>query len=193
MPIQNLCPLPGRQGGAALITGLLIMIIMTLVGIATMESSIIQTNLASNSQLNAIGFQTTEAALKNVRIPTPNNTNLRNQALGAVLNRNLGFNANIIYPQQNITLDNRSGGTVAVNTTAQVGLCGHLRPDESRGTGQNATQDTLKQTITDYAYTYTATTNVGGQAITQHVQQIRFPQPSLKGLPGINNIALCQI
>ncbi len=196
MPIQSLHSLPGQQRGAALITGLLIMIIMTLIGIATMESSIIQTNLAGNSQLNAIGFQTTEATLRRVRIPIPANAGLRNQTLNAVLiNNNPGFNATIDYPQQNITLDNTStlGGIVAVNTSAQVNFCGELLPNQSSGTGQNATQNALNTTPTEYAYTYTARTNVGGQATTQHVQQIRFPQPSLKGQPGSGNVALCLI
>ncbi len=196
MPIQSLHSLPGQQRGAALITGLLIMVVMTLVGIATMESSIIQTNLAGNGQLNAIGFQTTEATLRRVRIPVPANANLRNLALDAVLiNNNQGFNTAIAYPRQNITLDNTSttGGTVAVNTSARVSLCGELLPDQSRGMGQNATQNALNTTPTEYAYTYTAITDVGGQATTQHVQQIRFPQPSLRGQPGIGNVALCLI
>ncbi|HHH48246.1 MAG TPA: hypothetical protein ENK51_05095 [Gammaproteobacteria bacterium] len=55
--------LPGRQHGAALVAGLLIMIVMTFIGITAMESSITQSSLATNAQLKAIGFQSTEAAL----------------------------------------------------------------------------------------------------------------------------------
>jgi len=189
MPIQNLHPLPGRQRGAALVTGLLIMIIMTLVGIATMESSIIQTNLASNTQLNAIGFQTTESALTRASNDAPR----IGQALTAGFNNNPG--PNIFYPQQNIILDNNSGGTVAVNASTQVNLCGNLLPSQSPGTGQNANQNALNPTPTEYAYTYTAITlvGVGGQAITQHVMQTRIPAPSQQGLPGAGNVGLCQI
>ena len=182
-------PLPGRQRGAALVTGLLIMIIMTLVGIATMESSIIQTNLASNSQLNAIGFQTTESALTRASNDAPR----IGQALTAGFNNNPG--PKIDYPQQNITLDKKSGGTVTVDASAQVNLCGNLLPSQSPGTGQNANQNALNPTPTEYAYTYTAITNVGvgGQAITQHVMQTRIPAPSQQGLPGAGNVGLCQI
>jgi len=169
MPIQNLHPLPGRQRGAALVTGLLIMIIMTLVGIATMESSIIQTNLASNTQLNAIGFQTTESALTRASNDAPR----IGQALTAGFNNNPG--PNIFYPQQNIILDNNSGGTVAVNASTQVNLCGNLLPSQSPGTGQNANQNALNP------------------AITQHVMQTRIPAPSQQGLPGAGNVGLCQI
>lgn len=192
MPTRNPSPLPGRQCGAALVTGLLIMVIMTLVGIATMESSIIQTNLASNSQLNAIGFQTTETTLT----LSGNDAGLINQALNAAFDNTLN-NLPRNYPLPDITLDtgNRnsgSGGTVPLVATAQVTFCGAPLPSQSPGTGQSANQNALQTMPTEYVYTIMAQTNVGGgQANTRHILQTRIPAMTQNSPAG--NVALCQI
>ncbi len=52
------------QRGVALITGLLMLLIMSLIGIAAMENSMVQTSLASNTQLKAMSYQEAEIELK---------------------------------------------------------------------------------------------------------------------------------
>ncbi len=52
------------QQGVALITGLLMLLIMSLIGIATMESSMVQSSLASNTELKVMSYQEAEIELK---------------------------------------------------------------------------------------------------------------------------------
>jgi len=155
--------LPRRQRGAALVTGLLIMIVMTLIGIAAMESSIIQTNLATNSQLNTIGFQTTEATLARAASYTYLSDAMANRTLGSTLPP----------PQQpiQISIDSKSGKTVNVTPNGQVDFCGTLRPDLIEGLSLDADQSVTNNALSRYVFDLTAATNVGGQASTQHTQR----------------------
>lgn len=52
------------QRGVALITGLLMLLIMSLIGIATMENSMVQVSLASNAELKTMSYQEAETVLK---------------------------------------------------------------------------------------------------------------------------------
>jgi len=178
--------LPRRQRGAALVTGLLIMIIMTLIGITAMESSIIQTNLATNTQLDAIGFQTTEATLAQAN----NDGVLLTQAMNSGVGNNPG---ETFYLQQNITLNKQTGGAVLVVPSVLPSLCGSLPGTQIQGQGLNNTQSTTNTTSTRYAFSLIATTDVGGQANTQHTLISSLPVPNQQGLPGGGGIILCPI
>ncbi len=54
----------GNQRGAVLITGLVIMLIMTLLGLAAMQSTTLQEKMAGNLSNRNLAFQASEAALR---------------------------------------------------------------------------------------------------------------------------------
>jgi len=75
MIIQN-------QRGAALIAGLLILVILSILGITTMQSSVLQERMAGNLEQRDVAFQLAEAGLRdaeawlqNPALPVFNNTN----------------------------------------------------------------------------------------------------------------------
>ncbi|WP_231882342.1 PilX N-terminal domain-containing pilus assembly protein, partial [Oleiphilus sp. HI0061] len=52
-----------RQKGAVLVVSLIILLLMTLIGVASMSSSIMQEKMASNAQNNNATFQAAENAV----------------------------------------------------------------------------------------------------------------------------------
>lgn len=165
MPIHHAHP--RRQRGAALVTGLLIMMIMTLIGLAGMQSSIIQTNLATNSQLNTIGYQSAETTLTQVA----NNATLLIQAM----DNGLGSNTTSSLTAYPAKLDGT--GTVTVNPTVQITPCGALPVDQCAGFGQDGDLGSNNTTPTCYGFSLAATIDINGQANTQHSQQAKRPIP----------------
>lgn len=183
MQMTHSNPLPRRQRGAVLITGLLIMTIMTLIGLASMQSSIIQTNLATNSQLNTIGYQSAETALTQVA----NNATLLIQAMDSGLGKQTSsaltaysVSLDTTSPSANATGPSNtanSGGTVTVNPTVQVTPCGALPINQCAGFGQDGDLGSNKTTPTCYAFSLTATIDINGQATTRHSLQAKRPIP----------------
>lgn len=55
---------PFRQRGAALLTVLLLLLIMTLLGIASLRSGLLEERMSGNMLDRGVGFQTAEAALR---------------------------------------------------------------------------------------------------------------------------------
>jgi type IV pilus assembly protein PilX len=58
------CNVPARQRGAVLIVSLLILLIMTMIGVSSLQSSATEEKMASNSRDRNVGFQSAEAALR---------------------------------------------------------------------------------------------------------------------------------
>lgn len=187
MAIRNLQSLPLRQRGAALITGLLIMMVMTLIGIAAMESSVIQGNLATNAQLNTVSFQATEATLARATSFTYLSQAMADEVNGASL-----------AVQEDTSLDKKtrnagSGGKVTVTTTGQVDFCGTLAPELTQGLGLDANQSITNNAYTRYVFDLVVRTDVGNggnvQASTQHTQRSTRLMLSKQG----GGIPLCNI
>lgn len=55
---------PARQGGVALVVALVLLLIISLLGIAAVRSTIMQQKMASNQYDRSVGFQSAEAALR---------------------------------------------------------------------------------------------------------------------------------
>jgi type IV pilus assembly protein PilX len=53
-----------RQRGAVLVVSLLILLIMTMIGVSSLQSSAIEEKMASNSRDRSVGFQSAEVALR---------------------------------------------------------------------------------------------------------------------------------
>ncbi len=53
-----------NQDGAALITGLLVLLVLSILGITTMQSSLLQERMAGNMQQRDIAFEMAEAGLR---------------------------------------------------------------------------------------------------------------------------------
>jgi len=174
--------LPGPQHGAALVTGLLIMIIMTLIGISAMESSITQSNLATNAQLSTIGFQSTEAALTRAS----NDASLLGEALDGGVDASTESPA---YTRFQAVLDTQKSSdgmenkiATPVSTNIQVTPLGKTAVC-SNATEINATTSTTVSKSDCMVFELVATTTVGSgaQVRTQHRQHIDRLMPAQPG------------
>lgn len=58
-------PFPQAQRGAALIVGLVLLLVMTLLGVAAMRTSTLQLVMAGNSQYSQLAFQAAESGIEN--------------------------------------------------------------------------------------------------------------------------------
>lgn len=168
-------PMPPRnQRGAALVTGLLIMMVMTLIGLAAMQSSIIQTNLATNAQLNTISYQTAEAVLTDAA-----SFNYLSKSLKEANGINLPAGTEIVTLdsalETSAAKSGKTGGQVRVATTGQVTFCGTLPPALATGLSLDADQSASNNTYTRYVFDLTATTKIENngnvQAVAQHSQR----------------------
>ena len=55
---------PGRQKGAVLVFGLILLLVLTLIGISTMEGSVFDEKMAGNAKDRNLAFQAAESALR---------------------------------------------------------------------------------------------------------------------------------
>ncbi len=185
---------PRRQRGAALVTGLLIMMVMTLIGLAAMQSSIIQSNLATNAQLNTIGYQTAEAVLTSATSYT---------YLSKSLDKPTGTATSIPTGTQDIALETVTngnnangggggGGKVAVDTSGQVTYCGSLPAVLASGLSLDADQSVNNNTYSRYVFDLTANAEVKKngkvQAHVQHSQRSTRLMLSQQGKMSLCNI-----
>jgi len=190
MAIHPIHAQPRHQRGAALITGLLIMMVMTLIGIAAMESSVIQGNLATNAQLNTVSFQTTEATLARIAGYT-----YLSLAKKADEKNGEGWKGE---SEGSASLDNQirgsgNGGEVKVTTREQVDFCGTLPPQLSQGLSLDANQSITNNALVHYVFDLAVRTDVGNgdtpQASTTHRQRSTRLMLSKQG----GGIPLCNI
>ena len=63
-----------RQSGAVLVMALVMLAVLTLIGVASMESSSLELKIASNSQEHEIAFQTAQAIIAFATSDDPDNT-----------------------------------------------------------------------------------------------------------------------
>ena len=53
-----------RQHGAVLVISLLVLLVLTLIGVSSLDSSIMEEKMASNSQISTTAFQAAESAIR---------------------------------------------------------------------------------------------------------------------------------
>lgn len=63
-PIAKLFSIPGRQAGMALITGLIFMVVLTLIAVAAMRTATLEERMSGNARDRDLAFQAAEAALR---------------------------------------------------------------------------------------------------------------------------------
>lgn len=68
MNIHNLSQTRNSQQGAVLVVSLLILLILTILGVSSMQSSTMEEKMASNSRDRNVGFQSAEAAVRAAEI-----------------------------------------------------------------------------------------------------------------------------
>lgn len=66
---------PHQQRGAALLTVLLLLLIMTLLGLASLRSGLLEERMSGNLYDRSVGFQTAEAALREAEVAIVARTN----------------------------------------------------------------------------------------------------------------------
>ncbi len=62
--IKPLSQPPNKQGGAALIVSLLILLVMTIIGVTAMQTNILEEKMAGNDRDRSLSLQAAEAALR---------------------------------------------------------------------------------------------------------------------------------
>jgi type IV pilus assembly protein PilX len=63
-PIAKLFSIPRRQTGMALITGLIFMVVLTLIAIAAMRTTTLEERMSGNARDRDLAFQSAEVALR---------------------------------------------------------------------------------------------------------------------------------
>lgn len=96
--------LPGRQNGAALIIGLLLLLVLTVFAISGMSSATLELALAGNTQFSENAFQAAESAIEAelaVGQATPDTPRLNNFWFGVGTNAttNVAFDATRLAPE----------------------------------------------------------------------------------------------
>jgi len=56
-------PLPSRQSGAALVVGLVLMLVMTVLGVSGMNTATLELTMAGNAQSQQLAFQAAETGI----------------------------------------------------------------------------------------------------------------------------------
>lgn len=67
---------PGLERGAALLIALILLVVVTLVGLAAIGTTILQNRMAANQYDRQIAFQATEAAMRQAAIAITTNANI---------------------------------------------------------------------------------------------------------------------
>ncbi|KZY30693.1 hypothetical protein A3752_06030 [Oleiphilus sp. HI0081] len=78
---QTLNNIP-RQQGAALVISLIILIVMTLVGVSSMSTSLVQEKMAANAQNTNITFQAAESSVGGLLLDLTNNQDALTDTMG---------------------------------------------------------------------------------------------------------------
>ncbi len=68
MNYRTLKPESKRQSGVALVVGLLLLVVMTLIGITTMRGTILEERMAGNYRDKGLSFQMAETALRDAEL-----------------------------------------------------------------------------------------------------------------------------
>lgn len=136
-----------RQQGAALVVGLIILVVLTLIGVQAMRTNIVQERMAGNMRERNIAFQAAEAALRVGEATGPFATN--NVALADPQNWDgVGNNGNI----ENFDADVAAAPVYQVGPPqyVRVGLTlppefRYIYPVTARGVGGQPTSVVLVQ------------------------------------------------
>jgi len=116
------------QRGAALIVAMILLIVITLVGLAAIGTTILQNKAASNQYDRQVAFQSAEAAMRVATVLVPNQPGLiaRNCQTGGTVCQANPFTDNTLPPGSIHTVDagaasgSTSGGASATTFTASA-------------------------------------------------------------------------
>lgn len=160
-----------NQKGTALITGLVLLTVMSVVSVSTLESSIVQTSLSTNAQHKVIAFQEAETALKKASSPA--------YLLAAMVNADR--KANLSYKNyerheddSDIGRHDRTSDTGKIEVKADIEYCGVLPSGSIKGMSLNADQayNSSKKYVR-YIFNISSTVNLieGRQTKSKHSQR----------------------
>ncbi len=109
MAAKNTLTLPGRQRGAALVIGLILLLILTVLGVSGLGTSAVEVRIADNNKQKEIAFQSAESASRE---------ELTNGAAITLTGAEVpGF---LMRPQSDYTYELDTGGTSNVNVEVTV-------------------------------------------------------------------------
>ncbi|HFE37831.1 MAG TPA: hypothetical protein ENK06_05355 [Gammaproteobacteria bacterium] len=186
------------QQGSALTTGLIMLTAISLVSVSTLESALVQTNLATNAELKAITFQEAETSLKRANnldyiVQSMNETSktieLSYSNDGEMkLEKSLGKDDDEKDDDEKREKDDRSDGDrgdreetktaktrrVKFDSKTRIKFCGVLASQDVRGMSLNANQAANSDnSYVRYVFDITSTVKLteGSQTQSQHSQR----------------------
>lgn len=157
-----------KQSGAALVISLILLVAMTILGIAALNTTRITEKVSSNAQQKAIVFETAESVLNSMSAADDFQDRLR-----ASRTSNLEPDA---VPQTEVTTvlntaldqENTFGTSVDVTATAEIQFCAEKPKD---GTERNADQS--QNGLTGVQYDVRANSQIASsKAAAEHVQRV---------------------
>jgi len=162
-----------KQQGAALAVSLILLVAMTILGVATLNGTRLTEKVSSNAQQKAITFETAESALNTISSANDYQTRLRSTTMpnepDPVIQAAEGNQIGAELDQSN-TL----GTSVDVSAEVSIQFCGEQQLDD---TEMSADEDNPGKT--GYVYDVMAVATIANsRARSDHVQR--------EGLPGIS-------
>lgn len=138
-----------RQRGAALIVALILLIVITLVGLAAVGTTILQNKMTANQYDRQVAFQSAEAAMRVAAALIPNNPGLiaRNCQTGGTVCQTNPFTDSALPSGSihTVTANSTGSGSTASTTTFTASPAAAMQPQyviESLGNWTNPTTDT---------------------------------------------------
>lgn len=169
-----------KQKGTALITGLVLLTVMSVVSISTLENSIVQTSLSTNAQHKAIAFQEAETALQKANSPSHLLAAMKSSDRKSTLSykSDLGNAASSSTAGAgNAWSKTKAGGTDSkgeIEAEAAVEFCGVLPSGSVRGMSLNSDQSSnSSKKYVRYIFDVSSTVNLtkGRQTKSIHSQR----------------------
>lgn len=171
---------PGRQKGMALIIGLMLLLVITLLGIASMRGSTMQERMSANNQQQTITFQGAESAIRAVmdelRAITPPPAGVTQSLLiTALSNGPTPTSTQLAATQRTADTTSQYGGSTQSNGTTNTATLTYTDTSISAGSSMGIGSS---GTVLNYNFVINATsTQTNTNASSTHQQGIARQGP----------------
>ena len=123
-----------QQKGATLITGLVILIVITLLGTIAVKMGIVGLKIATNSQVNALLLENSDSALFNIENPAEVERQLALDGMFAYFNSSANADDELVFcyrAAQNAFYDFSKASAIAADgTTTKIGVDGFCKANQ---------------------------------------------------------------
>lgn len=135
-------PVQRKQQGAVLIVSLLVLLVLTLIGVSSLDGSIMEEKMASNAQVSTTTFQAAESAIREKyyeesTAPAMAVVHAQNGNTADCDNCGVTSSSEMVYPEQiaKAPLYNSSAGTFVAHGIEIIGTATHRGIEERNAQG----------------------------------------------------------